>query len=147
MRCGTALVLASRFVKKRTVFNTKRCRTRLRSYKKDKLLIGAVKHQITGSKLPSKFSQFCFTIFVSKINCKYKCKSCYSQVYYLLRKSTNTYKIFTELRQKACDIVSNLENVQKTQDIFEQRRQKFVKNSDNLFDITHADALQIMKTN
>lgn len=35
----------------------------------------------------------------------------------------------------------------KTQDVFEQRRREFVANINNLFDIAHADALQLIKIN
>lgn len=36
-------------------------------------------------------------------------------------------------------------NAKKLQDVFERRQQEFVSNLDNLFDIAHADALQLMK--
>lgn len=43
--------------------------------------------------------------------------------------------------EKDCAIV----NAKKTQDTFDQQRQEFLNNLDNLFDIAHIDALQIIK--
>ncbi|GBM37970.1 hypothetical protein AVEN_171160-1 [Araneus ventricosus] len=37
------------------------------------------------------------------------------------------------------------ENAKKLQDVFKWRQQEFLSNLDNLFDIAHADALQLMK--
>ncbi|GBO27657.1 hypothetical protein AVEN_215867-1 [Araneus ventricosus] len=36
-------------------------------------------------------------------------------------------------------------NAKKLQDVFKRRQQEFVSNLNNLFDIAHADALQLMK--
>ncbi|GBN77094.1 hypothetical protein AVEN_101508-1 [Araneus ventricosus] len=36
-------------------------------------------------------------------------------------------------------------NAKKLQDVFKRRQQEFLSNLDNLFDIAHADALQLMK--
>lgn len=53
--------------------------------------------------------------------------------------------------EETSEPISSLEgvkkNAQKTQNVFKQRRQEFVNNLDNLFDIAHADALQLMKIN
>ena len=53
----------------------------------------------------------------------------------IVKKLVNLYQFWRELQK----------NAQKIQSVFKQRRQEFVNNLDNLFDIAHADALQLIK--
>ncbi|GBL91888.1 hypothetical protein AVEN_172798-1 [Araneus ventricosus] len=52
-----------------------------------------------------------------------------------MRKLVNVYQVWRDLQ----------ENAKKLQDVFKRRQQEFLSNLDNLFDIAHADALQLMK--
>lgn len=57
---------------------------------------------------------------------------------YKLGKGTNTYQIVAELCEKTCELISNLARTRHQQ-------QEFTTNLDNLFDIAHADALQLIR--
>ncbi|GBN54644.1 hypothetical protein AVEN_59407-1 [Araneus ventricosus] len=50
-------------------------------------------------------------------------------------KLANLYQVWRDLQK----------NAKKLQDVFKRRQQEFVSNLDNLLDIAHADALQLMK--
>ncbi|GBM63861.1 hypothetical protein AVEN_69873-1 [Araneus ventricosus] len=52
-----------------------------------------------------------------------------------MRKLANVYQVWRDLQK----------NAKKLQDVFKRRQQEFVSNLDNLFDIAHSDALQLMK--
>ncbi|GBN94710.1 hypothetical protein AVEN_18764-1 [Araneus ventricosus] len=52
-----------------------------------------------------------------------------------VRKFVNVYQVWRDLQK----------NAKKLQDVFKRRQQEFVSNLDNLFDIAHSDALQLMK--
>src|SRR5215469_6415330 len=54
-----------------------------------------------------------------------------------VKKLVTLYQVWRDLQK----------NANKTQDVFEQRRQEFVTNLDKLLDIAHADALQLIKIN
>ncbi|GBO29411.1 hypothetical protein AVEN_209061-1 [Araneus ventricosus] len=52
-----------------------------------------------------------------------------------VRKLVNEFQDWRDLQK----------NAKKLQDVFKRRQQEFESNLDNLFDIAHADALQLMK--
>lgn len=54
-----------------------------------------------------------------------------------VKKLVKLYQVWRELQK----------NATKTQEVFEQRRQEFLAELNNLFDIAHADALQLIKIN
>jgi hypothetical protein len=51
-----------------------------------------------------------------------------------VKKLVNMYQVWRDLQK----------NAKKLQDVFKRRREEFVSNLDNLFDIAHADALKLM---
>ncbi|GBM39811.1 hypothetical protein AVEN_45775-1 [Araneus ventricosus] len=70
-------------------------------------------------------------------------------MYYLLRKGTHTHQIVAKLCEELVNVYHVWRDLQKIskklQDVFNRRQQESVNNLDNLFDIAHADALQLMK--
>ncbi|GBN09789.1 hypothetical protein AVEN_160265-1 [Araneus ventricosus] len=52
-----------------------------------------------------------------------------------MRKLVNVHQVWRDLQK----------NAKKLQDVFKRRQQEFVSSLDNLFDIAHANALQLMK--
>ncbi|GBM31899.1 hypothetical protein AVEN_183297-1 [Araneus ventricosus] len=70
-------------------------------------------------------------------------------MYYLLGKGTHTYQIIAKSCGNLLTCIKFGEtykkNAKKLQDVFNRRQQEFISNLDNLFDISHADALQLMK--
>lgn len=126
----------------------------LRSSKKGIFLIGGVIHQIKGSKLPSNGQVLAVLFYnIREVNLTVnesanltireciifweKARIPTKSLPNCVKKLVNLYQVWRELQK----------NAQKTQNVFEQRRQEFVNNLDNLFDIAHADALQLMKIN
>lgn len=126
----------------------------LRSSKKNIFLIGEAKHQITGSKLPSNRQVLAVLFYnIRQVNltlnesANLSLRECV--IYWekariptksfpnCVKKLLNLYQIWRDLQK----------NAKKTQDVFKQRRQEFVTNLDNLFDIAHADALNLIKIN
>lgn len=126
----------------------------LRSSKKEIFLIGDVKHQITGSKLPSNGQVLAVLFYnIREVNLSVnesanltireciiyweKARIPTRSIPNCVKKLVNLYQVWRELQK----------NAKKTQEVFEQRRQEFVSNLNNLFDIAHADALQLIKIN
>ncbi|GBN48557.1 hypothetical protein AVEN_233106-1 [Araneus ventricosus] len=64
-------------------------------------------------------------------------------MYYLLGKCTHIYQFVAKLCVSSLERITK--NAKKLQDVFKRRQQEFKSNSNNLFDIAHADALQLMK--
>ncbi|GBO18193.1 hypothetical protein AVEN_2197-1 [Araneus ventricosus] len=113
----------------------------------------ALKHQISGSKLPSngqvlavlfhnirevnltvdKVANFaiheCIIFWEKAVKPTKSLPNC-------LRKLVTVYQVWRDLQK----------NAKKLQDVFKRRQQEFISNLDNLFDIAHSDALQLMKT-
>ena len=134
----------------------------LRSAKQTIYFVGAANHQIMGAKLPSNRQILAnlFLIFEKLIDCKWKRKSHYSQVHYFLGKARIRTKSSPNCVKKLVDlnyvwrsfkkivwnpkifIGWNLKIFMKSQDI---NSMKFQMDLDNLFDITHSDALKRMK--
>lgn len=126
----------------------------LRSSKKEIFLIGDVKHQITGSKLPSN-GQVLGVLFynIREVNLSVnesanltirECIIYWEKARIPTKSLPNCVKKLISLYQVWRDLQKN---AKKTQEVFEQRRQEFLSNLDNLFDIAHADALQLIKIN
>lgn len=125
----------------------------LRSSRKEIFLIGDVKHYITGSELPSNGQVLAVLFYnIRKVNLSVNESAnltiCECIIYWekariptkslpnCVKKLVALYKVWRNLQKDA----------NKTQDVFEQRRQEFI-NINNLFDIAHADALQLIKIN
>ncbi|GBO29412.1 hypothetical protein AVEN_209062-1 [Araneus ventricosus] len=69
-------------------------------------------------------------------------------MYYLLGKCTHIYQFVAKLCEEVnvYQVWRDLQkNAKKLQDVFKRRQQEFESNLDNLFDIAHADARQLMK--
>lgn len=126
----------------------------LRSSKKEIFLVGDVKHQITGSKLPSNGQVLAVLFYnIRKVNLSVnesanltirECIIYWEKARIPTKSLPNCVKKLVALYQ----VWRNLQkDANKTQDVFEQRRQEFVTNINNLFDIAHADALQLIKIN
>lgn len=126
----------------------------LRSDKKEIFLIGDVKHQITGSKLPSNGQVLAVLFYnIREVNLSVnesanltireciiyweKARIPTKSLPNCVKKLVALYQVWRELQK----------NAKKTQEVFEQRRQEFRSNLNNLFDIAHADALQLIKIN
>lgn len=126
----------------------------LRSSKKGVFLIGDVKHQITGSKLPSNGQVLAVLFYnIREVNLSVnesanltirECIIYWGKARIPTKSLPNCVKKLVTLYQVWRDLQKN---ANKTQDVFEQRRQEFVTNLGNLFDIAHADALQLIKIN
>ena len=124
----------------------------LRSSKKEIFLIGNVKHQITGSKLPSNGQVLAVLFYnIRQVNLSVnesanltirECIIYWEKARIPTRSLPNCVKKLIMLYQVWRDLQKNSN---KTQEVFEQRRQEFVRNLDYLFDIAHADALQLIK--
>lgn len=126
----------------------------LRSSKKVIFLIGNVKYQISGSKLPSNgqvLAVLFYNIREVKLSVNESANLTIREciIYWekariptkslpnCVKKLVTLYQVWRELQK----------NAKKTQEVFEQRRQEFLSNLNNLFDIAHADALQLIKIN
>lgn len=126
----------------------------LRSSKKGIFLIGHVKHQITGSKLPSNGQVLAVLFYnIREVNLSVnesanltirECIIYWEKARIPTKSLPNCVKKLVTLYQVWRDLQKN---AKKTQNVFEQRRQEFVTNLDNLFDIAHAEALQLIKIN
>lgn len=124
----------------------------LRSSKKEIFLIGNVRHQITGSKLPSNGQVLAVLFYnIREVSLSVnqsanltirECIIYWEKARIPTRSIPNCVKKLVTLYQVWRDLQKN---ANKTKDVFEQRRQEFVTNLDNLFDIAHADALQLIK--
>ncbi|GBO44032.1 hypothetical protein AVEN_162616-1 [Araneus ventricosus] len=125
---------------------------KLRSSKKVIFLIREIKHQITGSKLPSNGQVLAVLFYnIREVNLTVnespnltirKCIIFWEKARIptkslpnCVRKLANVYQVWRDLQK----------NAKKLQDIFKRQQQEFVSNLDNLFDIAQADALQLMK--
>lgn len=126
----------------------------LRSSKKEIFLIGDVKHQITGSKLPSNGQVLAVLFYnIREVNLSVnesanltireciiyweKARIPTKSLPNCVKKLVNLYQVWRDLQK----------NAKKTQEVFEQRRREFLADLNNLFDIAHADALQLIKIN
>lgn len=126
----------------------------LRSSRTDIFLIGDVKHQITGSKLPSN-GQVLSVLFynIREVNLDVNASANLSirECIIYWEKARIPTKSFPNCVKKLVTLYQvwrNLQkNAKKVQDVFVQRRQEFVVNLNNLFDIAHADVLQLIKIN
>lgn len=126
----------------------------LRRSKKSVFLIGDVNHQITGSKLPSNgqvltvlfynIREVHLTVNESANLTIRECIIYWEKARIPTKSIPNSVKKLVNLYQVWRDLQKN---AQKTQDVFKQRRQEFVNDLDNLFDIAHVDALQLIKIN
>ncbi|KAL4708396.1 hypothetical protein ACJJTC_019632 [Scirpophaga incertulas] len=101
----------------------------LRSSKQEILLVGVVKHQITGSKLRSNQQVLAVLFYnIRKVNLS-------------VNESANlTVLLYQDWRNLQKD-------ANKSQHVFEQRRQEFITKTKKIFDSAHADALQLIKIN
>lgn len=126
----------------------------LRSSKKEIYLVGHVRHQITGSKLPSNGQVLAVLFYnIRKVNLSVnasanltirECIIYWEKARIPTKSLPNCVKKLVALYQ----VWRNLQkNANKTQEVFEQRRQEFVTNINNLFDIAHANALHLIKIN
>ncbi|GBM75769.1 hypothetical protein AVEN_7009-1 [Araneus ventricosus] len=124
----------------------------LRSSKKVIFLIREIEHQITGSKLPYNGQDLAILFCnIREVNLTVneranlaireciifwrKARMPTKSLPDCMRKLVNVYQVWRDLQK----------NAKKLQDVFKRRQQEFVSNSDNLFGIAHADALQLMK--
>lgn len=126
----------------------------LRSCKKSIFLIGDVKHQITGSKLPSNeqvLSVLFYNIRNVNLSVNESANLTIRECIIYWEKARIPTKSLPNCNKKLVDLYKVWKNLQKnankTQEVFELRRQEFVKNLNNLFDIAHADAMQLIKIN
>jgi len=148
------LLLLVRFLSKRIVFVQSTCQWSYAVLKKGIFLIGDVKHQITGSKLPSNGQVLAVLFYnIREVNLSVnesanltirECIIYWEKARIPTKSLPNCVKKLVTLYQVWRDLQKN---ANKTQDVFEQRRQEFVTNLDKLFDIAHADALQLIKIN
>ncbi|GBN65400.1 hypothetical protein AVEN_81554-1 [Araneus ventricosus] len=124
----------------------------LRSSKKVMFLIREIEHQITGSNLPSNGHDLAVLFYnIREVNLTVneranlairECIIFWQKVRMptkslpdCMRKLVNVYQFWRDLTK----------NAKKLQDVFKRRQQEFISNLDNLFDIAHAYALQLMK--
>lgn len=124
----------------------------LRSSNKKIFLVGDIKHQITGSKLPSNGQVLAVLFYnIRKVNLSVneranltirECIIYWEKARIPTKSLPNCIKKLVALFQ---DWRKLQKDANKTQDVFEQRRQEFVTNIKKLFDIAHADALQLIK--
>lgn len=124
----------------------------LRSTKKSIFLVGDVQHQINGSKLPSNgqvlavlfynIREVKLTINESANLAVRECVIFWEKARIPTKSLPNCVKKLVDLHQVWRDLQKN---AKKSQDVFKQRQQKFTDNLDNLFDIAHADAFQLIK--
>jgi len=124
----------------------------LRSTKKSIFLVGDVQHQINGSKLPSNgqvlavlfynIREVKLTINESANLAVRECVIFWEKARIPTKSLPNYVKKLVDLHQVWRDLQKN---AKKSQDVFKQRQQKFTDNLDNLFDIAHADAFQLIK--
>jgi len=124
----------------------------LRSTKKSIFLVGDVQHQINGSKLPSN-GQVLAVLFYNIREVKLtinesanlairECVIFWEKARIPTKSLPNCVKKLVDLHQVWRDLQKN---AKKSQDVFKQRQQKFTDNLNNLFDIAHADAFQLIK--
>lgn len=124
----------------------------LRSTKKDIFLVGDIKHQITGAKLPSN-RQVLAVLFYNIREVKFKvnesanlvireCIIFWDKARIPTRSVPYCVKMLVDLYQVWRDLQKNS---LKSNEIHKRREQNFQSDLDNLFDIAHADALQIIK--
>ncbi|CAG9793804.1 unnamed protein product [Diatraea saccharalis] len=126
----------------------------LRSSKKEIFLIGDIKYQITGSKLPSNGQVLAVLFYnIREVNLSInesanltirECIIYWEKARIPTKSLPNCVKKLVSLYQIWRDLQKNSK---KTQDVFKQRRQEFLSNLNNLFDIAHVDALQLIKIN
>lgn len=126
----------------------------LRSSKKEIFLIGDVKHQIAGSKLPSNGQVLAVLFYnIREVNLSVnesanltireciiyweKARIPTKSLPNCVKKLVNLYQVWRDLQK----------NAKKSQEVFEQRRREFLSELNNLFDIAHADALKLIKIN
>ncbi|GBM66523.1 hypothetical protein AVEN_246925-1 [Araneus ventricosus] len=124
----------------------------LRSSKKVIFLLGEIKHQITGSKLPSngqvlevlfyKIQEVNLTVNESANLAIRECIILWEKARIPTKSLPNCARKLVDVYQVCRDLQKN---AKKLQDVFKRRQHEFVSNLDNLFDIAHADALQLMK--
>lgn len=126
----------------------------LRSSRKEIFLIGDVKHQITGSKLPSNGQVLAVLFYnIREVNLSVnesanltirECIIYWEKARIPTKSLPNCVKKLVVLYQVWRDLQKN---AKKTQEAFKQRREEFLSNLNNLFDIAHADALQLININ
>ncbi|GBM63821.1 hypothetical protein AVEN_262707-1 [Araneus ventricosus] len=113
---------------------------------------GDIKHQITGSKLPSNGQVLAVLFYnIREVNLTVnesanlairECIIFWEEARMPTKSLRNYVRKFFKVYQVWRDLQKN---AKKLQDVFKPRQQEFVSNLDNLFDIAHADALQLMK--
>lgn len=125
---------------------------KLRSETKYLYLIGETKHQITGSKLPSNGQVLAVLFYnIREVNLTVnasanltirECIIFWEKARIPIKSLPNCVKKLLNLYQAWRDLQKN---AKKSQHVFMQRQEEFVRNLDYLFDIAHADALHLIK--
>uniref|UniRef100_A0A2S2RA28 Uncharacterized protein n=1 Tax=Sipha flava TaxID=143950 RepID=A0A2S2RA28_9HEMI len=125
---------------------------KLRSTKDGIFLVGDVQHPINGSKLPSNgqvlavlfynIREVKLTINESANLAVHECVIFWEKARIPTKSLPNCVKKLVDLHQVWRGLQKN---AKKTQDVFKQHQQAFTDSLNNLFDIAHADALQLIK--
>lgn len=125
---------------------------KLRSTKNGIFLVGDVQHQINGSKLPSNgqvLAVLFYNIREVKLTINESANLAVRKCIIFWEKARIPNKSLPNCVKKLVDLYQVWrglqKNANKTQNVFKQRQQAFTDNLDNLFDIAHADALQLIK--
>ncbi|GBN72951.1 hypothetical protein AVEN_210862-1 [Araneus ventricosus] len=119
------------------------------SSKKVIFLIREIEHQITGSKLPSNGQDLAvlyYNIRELNLTVNERANLAIRECIIFWQKARMPTKSFPDCMRKLVNVYQVWRDLQKNakklQDVFKRRQQEFVS---NLFDVVHADALQLMK--
>lgn len=127
-------------------------KVQLRSAKTNIFLVGDVNHQIKGAKLPSNrqvLSVLFFNIREVKLTVSESANLVIRECVIFWEKARIPIKSLPNCVKKLMNLYNVWRDLQKNskknKDVFKQRENQFKNNLDNIFDIAHADALQIIK--
>jgi hypothetical protein len=124
----------------------------LRSTKKDIFLVGDIKHQITGAKLPSNrqvLAVLFYNIREVKLTVTESANLVIRECIIFWEKTRTPTRSLPNCVKKLVDLHqvwrALQKNSKKIQEVHKRREQHFQIDLDNLFDIAHADALDRIK--
>lgn len=116
-------------------------------------LVGQVSHQIVGAKLPSNrqvLQVFFYNVRYVKLNAKESARLAIDAVCIFWQQARIPMRQAHKCAEKLLTLHAewNIVKKKKPEEMaaaMKQRREKFVNNLDNLFDIAHANALNMMR--
>lgn len=124
------------------------------STRKDIFLVGHMKHQITGSKLPSNgdcLKVLFYNMRVTKLNLAASARLVIDECIIFWEKARiptrDRHKCKEKLIKLHVDWRQLLKNKNKDSEHFREKENNFVEMLENLFDIAHQNALQMIRIN